>query len=79
MEAKYISGYCYREQHGIGRQELPGRDCRCGSFGDEFLLVRRLVEKRCAPGNRFGVGSAAMVERQPRSFQSLEFVASDDR
>jgi MOSC domain-containing protein YiiM len=58
--------YCYPLEHyDYWRDELPGTDLPLGVFG-ENLTTAGLLEHAVCLGDRFAIGSAAVVVTQPR-------------
>jgi len=58
--------YCYPVEHyGYWRKELPGRELTMGMFGENFT-TEGLLEDSVRLGDRYSVGSAALVVTQPR-------------
>ncbi len=58
--------YAYPSEHyGYWRGELPKTDLPWGTFGENFT-TEGLGEDELHVGDRFGIGSAVMMVRQPR-------------
>jgi MOSC domain-containing protein YiiM len=58
--------YCYPVEHyEYWKRELPGRDLPTGIFGENFT-VDGLLEESVHVGDRFSIGSAEVIVRQPR-------------
>jgi len=58
--------YAYPSEHcAYWRQELPGTDLPWGMFGENFTTVG-LAEDDLHVGDRFQIGSAIVMVRQPR-------------
>lgn len=74
--------YCYPLEHyDYWKKELPGRELPMGSFGENFT-TEGWLEDSVHLGDRFAIGSAAVIVTQPRlpcyklgvRFQSDEMV-----
>ncbi len=62
----YKAVYAYPSEHyGFWRQELPGMDLPWGAFGENFT-TRRSWRRQLHVGDRFRIGSAMLMVRQPR-------------
>jgi MOSC domain-containing protein YiiM len=58
--------YAYPSEHyGFWRQELPAMELPWGMFGENFT-TEGLSEDDLHVGDRFGIGSAVLMLRQPR-------------
>jgi MOSC domain-containing protein YiiM len=58
--------YAYPSEHyGFWRQELPAMELPWGMFGENFT-TEGLSEDDLQVGDRFGIGSAVLMVRQPR-------------
>src|SRR5258708_8314180 len=63
---RYKAVYGYPSEHsGYWRQELPEVDLPWGAFGENFT-TEGLVEDELHVGDRFRIGSAVVMVRQPR-------------
>jgi MOSC domain-containing protein YiiM len=62
----YKAVYAYPSEHyGFWRQELPAMELPWGTFGENFT-TEGLSEDELHVGDRFRIGSAVLVVRQPR-------------
>lgn len=62
----YKAVYAYPSEHyAFWRRELPGIDLPWSMFGENFT-TEGLVENELHIGDRFGIGGAIVVVRQPR-------------
>jgi MOSC domain-containing protein YiiM len=62
----YKAVYAYPSEHyGFWRQELPEMDLPWGTFGENFT-TEGLCEDDLHVGDRFRIGSAVLMVRQPR-------------
>ncbi len=62
----YKAVYAYSSEHyEFWRNELPGVDLPWGAFGENFTTIG-LAEGEIHVGDRFRVGSAILMVRQPR-------------
>jgi MOSC domain-containing protein YiiM len=62
----YKAVYAYPSEHyGFWRQEFPEMDLTWGTFGENFT-TEGLAEDELHVGDRFGIGSAVLMVRQPR-------------
>ena len=62
----YKAVYAYPSEHyDYWRNELPGVDLPWGAFGENFTTIG-LAESEIHVGDRFRVGSAILMVRQPR-------------
>ena len=62
---KAVYGYS-SEHYAFWRQELPGMDLPWGMFGENFT-TKGLAEDKLHVGDRFQIGSAVVLVRQPRT------------
>jgi MOSC domain-containing protein YiiM len=63
----YKAVYAYPSEHyPYWRQELPGADLSWGAFGENFTTAG-LAEGELHVGDRFQIGSAIVMVRQPRT------------
>ena len=59
--------YVYPSEHyAFWREELPDADLSWGAFGENFTTQGALDDKAVRIGDRFRIGSAEFVVRQPR-------------
>jgi MOSC domain-containing protein YiiM len=62
----YKAVYAYPSEHcEFWREELPGVELPCGAFGENFTTAG-MAEVDLRIGDRFRVGSAEVMVRQPR-------------
>jgi MOSC domain-containing protein YiiM len=62
----YKAVYAYPSEHyGFWRQEFPAMELPWGAFGENFT-TEGLGEDDVHVGDRFGIGSAVLMIRQPR-------------
>jgi MOSC domain-containing protein YiiM len=62
----YKAVYAYPSEHyEFWRKELPGAGLQWGAFGENFT-TGRIAEEDLHVGDRFRVGSAVVMVRQPR-------------